>query len=88
MSRPEGALTKSAIAALVGLQASDTIGFYGATPVAQPVVLAAVSTSASLATTTTTVVFGFRSSAQFDALIAAVNTIITDLQTLGLMASS
>jgi hypothetical protein len=31
----EGALDASAIRALVGLQASDTIAFYGATPVSQ-----------------------------------------------------
>lgn len=31
----EGALDATAIRALVGLQATDTIGFYGATPVAQ-----------------------------------------------------
>lgn len=31
----EGALDRSAIASLVGLAATDTISFYGATPVAQ-----------------------------------------------------
>lgn len=31
----EGALDRSAIAKLVGLSATDTIGFYGTTPVAQ-----------------------------------------------------
>lgn len=31
----EGSLDRSAIASLVGLAATDTIGFYGATPVAQ-----------------------------------------------------
>lgn len=31
----EGALDRTAYAALVGLSATDTIGFYGTTPVAQ-----------------------------------------------------
>jgi len=31
----EGSLDRTAIQSLVGLAASDTIGFYGATPVAQ-----------------------------------------------------
>ena len=31
----EGALDRSAIQSLVGLSATDTIGFYGATPVVQ-----------------------------------------------------
>jgi hypothetical protein len=31
----EGSLDRSAIQALVGLSATDTIGFYGATPVSQ-----------------------------------------------------
>lgn len=36
----EGALDRSAIAKLVGLSATDTIGFYGATPVAQATIAA------------------------------------------------
>ena len=35
MGRPEGALTRDAIAGLIGLKASDPIAFYGATPVTQ-----------------------------------------------------
>jgi hypothetical protein len=35
MPRQEGSLDRSAWQALVGLAASDTISFYGATPVAQ-----------------------------------------------------
>jgi hypothetical protein len=35
MPRIEGALDRSAIASLVGLSATDPIGFYGATPIAQ-----------------------------------------------------
>lgn len=36
----EGALDRSAIQALVGLSATDTIGFYGVTPVAQATIAA------------------------------------------------
>ena len=36
----EGALDKTAIAALVGLAATDKIGFYGATPVVQATIAA------------------------------------------------
>jgi hypothetical protein len=35
MPRNEGVLDRTAWQALVGLSATDTIGFYGATPVAQ-----------------------------------------------------
>lgn len=61
---------------------SDTVGFYGAAPVAQMASIAAITT-----TQPTLTVFGFTTTAQFDALINAVNQIIADLKTAGLMTS-
>lgn len=68
---------------LLGQSATDLISFYGATPVVQPSVLSAVTTTQPTAT-----VFGFTTTAQFNALISAVNTIIANLKTLGLMATA
>lgn len=67
----------------VGDAATDTVGFYGAVPVVQPSVLAAITTTQPTAT-----VFGFTTTAQFNLLIAAVNTLIADMKTLGLMATA
>lgn len=67
----------------LGQDASDLVAFYGATPAAQPAVLAAVTTTQPTAT-----VFGFTTTAQFNALISAVNTLIANQKTLGLMATA
>jgi hypothetical protein len=67
----------------LGQSAADLVAFYGVAPVAQPAVLAAVTTAASSVTA-----FGFATTAQFDNLIAAVNSIISKMKTLGLMATS
>ncbi len=67
----------------IGLNATSTVGFYGAAPAAQPAVLTAVTTIQPSVTT-----FGFTTTAQFNALIAAVNTLIANMKTLGLMATS
>ncbi|KKL60503.1 hypothetical protein LCGC14_2204660 [marine sediment metagenome] len=50
MARPEGALTKDAIAGLVGLKAADPIGFYGVTPVVQASIAAAGTDAATTQT--------------------------------------
>ena len=67
----------------IGDSAADLIAFYGAAPVAQPAVLSAVTTTQPTAT-----VFGFTTTAQFNALIAAVNTLIANQKTLGFMATA
>lgn len=67
----------------LGQSATDLVSFYGATPVAQPAVTAAITTTQPTAT-----VFGFTTTAQFNALIAAVNTLIANQKTLGLMATA
>lgn len=77
----DGKLT--AAKAQVGLTATDTIGFYGAAPVAQAAVVAAITT-----TQLTTTAFGFTTTAQANALIAAVNSILVALKAYGLMATT
>lgn len=66
-----------------GQSAADLIGFYGVTPVVQPTAVTAVNTTAS---TSTTNAFGYTTSTQADAIVTAVNSIITKLQSLGLFA--
>lgn len=50
MPRHEGSLDRTAWSRLVGLQASDTIGFYGTTPVAQQASAAAGTDAATTQT--------------------------------------
>lgn len=59
------------------------MGFYGETPTAQPSAITAVATTAA---TSTTNAYGYTTAAQADAIVTAVNDIITKLQTLGLTA--
>jgi len=59
------------------------IGFYGAPPAAQFSVLSAITTAQPTIT-----VYGFQTTAQMNNLIAAVNSLISNMQTLGLMATS
>lgn len=64
------------------LTVGGNIGFYGTAPVAQAASIAAVTLTQPTAT-----VFGFTTTAQFLNLIIAVNQIIADLKTAGLMTS-
>lgn len=75
----EGALDKTAIQSLVGLSATDTIGFYGTTPVAQAAAVTSISTSAAVSGA-----FGF-TSAQANGIITSLNSLITALHNLGLI---
>lgn len=68
----------------LGQNASDLVGFHGATPSDQRAATAAVSTSAA----TQTSPFGFATSAQANNLVAAVNELIALAKEKGLMASS
>lgn len=67
----------------VGRSATDKVGFYGTTPVAQAsgASQAAVGTAAS----TTTSPHGFATGTQADAIVTLVNEIRTVLVDLGLM---
>lgn len=69
---------------ILGYDATNAkVGFFNKTPVAQPAAVTAVATTAS---TSTSSAFGYTTSAQAEAIVTAINTIITRLQTLGLTA--
>jgi hypothetical protein len=66
----------------IGSTGTDTVGFYGATPVVQPAAAAqsvvpttAITTAVSTGATSTTP-YGFATAAQGDAVVAAVNSLI------------
>jgi hypothetical protein len=67
----------------IGLNYTQKLAFWGAVPVTQPTVLAAITTTQPTAT-----VFGFTTTAQFNNLIAAVNTIIANMKSIGMMATA
>jgi hypothetical protein len=67
----------------LGTAATQKIGFWNAVPVVQPSVLAAITVTQPTAT-----VFGFTTTAQFNNLIAAVNQLIANDKTIGLMATA
>ena len=69
----------------MGQSTTDLCGFFGNTPVDQPAQVTAVATTAS---TSTTNAFGYTTSTQADAIVTAVNAIITNLEELGLMADA
>lgn len=92
----------------VGLAVTDKVGFYGTTPAIQPAATAqsAVATTAITTVVTTaatsTTPYGFSTSTQPDAIVAAVNSLISrvsanvtllnelrsDLVTLGIIKGS
>ena len=69
----------------IGRAAADLVGFYGATPVAQASTFTSVGTTAA---TSTTNAYGYSTSTQADAIVTAVNAIITALENIGIAASS
>ena len=71
----------------LGASATDKIGAYGATAVVQAAVFTAVSTTALVIVSGTTV-YGFATGAQADLLFADVNAMRTILINLGFMAAS
>lgn len=91
MSNPGPASTVTSVYLLDG-NASDgvalgisggKIGFYGTAPIVQPGAVTSVTTTAA---TSTTNAWGYTTSTQADAIVTAVNAIITKLQALGLTA--
>jgi hypothetical protein len=74
--RPDGVL--------IGQSASDKVGLHGATPVIQATTVAAVATTGVSQSSP----YGFTTSAQGDALVAAVNSILVALKAKGIMASA
>lgn len=63
--------------------ASGTLGFFGETVTTQPAAVTAVTTTGA---TSTTNAYGYTTAAQADAIVTAVNALITKLQALGLTA--
>jgi hypothetical protein len=67
--------------ATMGKSTTEKISFYGVTPVVQASAVTAVTTTAS----TTTTPYGYTST-QADAIVTAVNAIITALKNVGITA--
>lgn len=68
----------------IGIDSTQKLGFFGATPIVRPTtgtaVTATVATTA--ATTGTAIGYGFTGTTQFNNLIAAVNSLITAVSTI------
>ena len=65
-----------------GAASTDKLGFYGlTTPIVQPTKATAVTTTSA---TSTTNAYGYTTATQADAIVTAVNAIITNLSALGL----
>lgn len=70
--------------AVVGRTSTSLVGFYGATPVAQIANIATVTTTAA----TSTSPWGYDSSTQANAVVTAINSLISAMTNLGLVASA
>lgn len=68
---------------LVGQSASDKVGFYGKTPVAQRASASQAAVTTTAATTTTP--WGFSTSAQADAVVTLVNEMRAALVAVGII---
>jgi len=68
----------------VGGSSTSLVGFYGATPIVRPAAVTTVTTTAASSTTP----YGYTTSTQADAIVTAVNAIISRLgaSNLGLTA--
>lgn len=66
----------------IGGASTDLVGFYGETPVDQGAAVTAVNTTAA----TTSTPWGFNTSTQADAIPVAINSLITRLQDIGIIA--
>lgn len=62
---------------------TDKLACYGVTPVVQASAITAVNTTGA---TSTTNAYGFTTNTQADAIVTAVNSIITALQNFGITA--
>lgn len=69
----------------LGASTSTLVHLYGGTGTAQAATVAAVATTAS---TSTTNAFGYTTSTQADAIVSALNSLITAAKNIGLIASS
>ena len=67
----------------MGRATTDKIAFYGSTPIVQPTISSAISTTASISTTG---LYGFASSTEAMQVVNAVSTMAYQLKQLGLVA--
>ncbi len=67
----------------LGDATTSLVSLYGVNPVVQA---AAITAAATTASTSTTNAFGFTTSTQADAVVTAVNAIITALKNVGITA--
>ena len=68
----------------VGVSSSSLVGFYGQSGVDQAATIAAVATTAA---TSTTLAFGYSTSTQADAIVTSLNSVITALKDIGIVAT-
>lgn len=68
-----------------GGAATDKLGCYGVTPVVQAANITAVATTAA---TSTTNAYGYTTAAQADAIVTALNSVITAIEGFGITAAS
>jgi len=64
----------------IGTSATDLVGFYGVAGVAQASAITAVTTTGA----TTTAPFGYSTSTQANAIVSALNSVITALHNIGI----
>ena len=69
----------------LGQDSSVLISFFGATPVNQPAAITAVATAVSVVSTSSSH-WAYASSAQANAIVTSINSLIDNLQELGLQA--
>lgn len=84
MATYENVTQNSPDGAIIGLTASDKIGFHGATPVVQ----AAYSAQQTIAALSVSGVVGFTSSTSLSSVVEKLNAILTVLIDKGFMAAS
>lgn len=68
---------------ILGQLSTSKIGLWGAVPQAQPSAVTTVTTTAAVSHSSN---WGYSTSVQADAIITAVNTLISRIQTVGLTA--
>ncbi len=84
MAQVEQITYNSPDGAVMGNTSSEKIAFFGATPIVQPSVSTAVSTTASISTSG---LYGFGSSTEALQIVGAVSTMAFALVQLGLCSS-
>ena len=72
----------------VGAASTEKVGLYGETPVDQAAAITAPLSTAIVANTSTLAGYGFATSAQADAWIAAVKALVTAKKEFGEIASA